>query len=272
MRQMRALRDCGFRAGAINMAIDCAIFEAVASGLQPPTLRLYGWQPFCLSLGYGQRTSDADIAALDQRGWDLVRRPTGGKAILHGDELTYSLCLPQDHPLASGYVVESYRRISAGFLCALDELGLEAKSERQMSSLRPAAAGPICFEIPSHYEISVAGRKLIGSAQMRRKGGLLQHGSIPLDGDLARVCDVLSFSSGVERARQKDRLRERAVTLAELTGSSVTWSDLANAIERGFSLTFDLELTAGPLSPAETQRAEALKRERFSNPAWTRKR
>ena len=254
------------------MALDCAIFEAVASGLQPPTLRLYGWQPFCLSLGYGQRTSDVDIAALDQRGWDLVRRPTGGKAILHGDELTYSLCLPQDHPLANGDVVESYRRISAGFLCALRELGLEAESEHQQSSLRPAAAGPICFEIPSHYEISVAGRKLIGSAQMRRKGGLLQHGSIPLRGDLARVCDVLSFASEGARAEQKVSLRERALSLAELAGASLTWSDLANAIERGFSLAFDLELSSGQLSAAETARAEVLKRERFINPAWTRKR
>ena len=215
MRQMRALRDCHFRDGGGNMAIDCAIFEAVASNLQPPTLRLYGWHPFCLSLGYGQRARDADLDALADRGWDLVRRPTGGKAILHGDELTYSLCLPQDHPLASGDVVESYRRISAGLLRALQELGLEAESERQNASLRPAAVGPVCFEIPSHYEISVAGRKLIGSAQMRRKGGLLQHGSIPLRGDLARVCDVLSFATEEARARQKVSLRERAATLAE---------------------------------------------------------
>ncbi|MYE27385.1 MAG: lipoate--protein ligase family protein [Chloroflexi bacterium] len=272
MRQIRALRDCHFRDGASNMAIDSAILEAVARGDQPPTLRLYGWQPFCLSLGYGQRTSDVDIPALDERGWDLVRRPTGGKAILHGDELTYSLCLPQDHPLASGDIVESYRRISAGLLRALGELGLEAESERHKASLRPAAAGPVCFEIPSHYEISVAGRKLIGSAQMRRRGSLLQHGTIPLQGDLARVCDVLNFDSEETRARQKRSLRECALTLDEATGAAQSWSTLAHAIERGFSLAFDLELTSGPLSPVEAERAEALKHERFGNPAWTRKR
>ncbi len=272
MRQIRALQDCDFRDGANNMAIDCAIFEAVASGLQPPTLRLYGWRPFCLSLGYGQRTRDADLDALADRGWDLVRRPTGGKAILHGDELTYSLCLPQHHPLACGDIIESYRRISLGFLDALQELGLDAESERQKASLRPAAVGPVCFEIPSHYEISVSGRKLIGSAQMRRNGGLLQHGSIPLRGDLARVCDVLSFASEEARARQKIRLRERAATLSELVGETLTWSELANAIQRRFSLAFDLELTSGQLSAAETERAGALKQDRFSNPAWTRKR
>lgn len=272
MRQIRALRDCEFRDGASNMAIDCAIYEAVAAGDQPPTLRLYGWQPFCLSLGYGQRASDVNIAALNQQGWDLVRRPTGGKAILHGDELTYSLCLPPNHSLASGDVVESYRRISVGLLSALCELGLDAESERQSASLRPAAVGPVCFEIPSHYEISVAGRKLIGSAQMRRKGGLLQHGSIPLRGDLARVCDVLSFTSDEARARQKASLRQRAATLDEVARRTLNWSDLAKAIERGFSRAFDLVVESGQLSARETKRADELKNERFNNPAWTNKR
>lgn len=272
MRQIRALRDCEFRDGARNMALDCAIYEAVAAGDQPPTLRLYGWQPFCLSLGYGQRASDVDTAALNLRGWDLVRRPTGGKAILHGDELTYSLCLPPDHPLAGGDVVESYRRISAGFLRALRELGLDAESERQNSSFRPAAVGPVCFEIPSHYEISIAGRKLIGSAQMRRKGGLLQHGSIPLHGDLARICDVLRFDSEVARARQKASLKQRAATLADVARGTLSWFHLANAIERGFSLAFDLELESGKLSASETERADELKHDRFGSPDWTYKR
>ena len=169
MRQMRTLRDSYFRDGATNMAVDCAIAEAVARGLQPPTLRLYGWSPFCLSLGYGQRVREADTEALCERGWDMVRRPTGGKAILHGDELTYSLSLPLDHSLAGGDVVESYRRISVGLLRGLECLDVEAAAEHQGAGLRRLDAGPVCFEIPSHYEISVGGRKLIGSAQLRRK-------------------------------------------------------------------------------------------------------
>lgn len=272
MRQIRALRDCEFRGGASNMAIDCAILEAVAQGRQPPTLRLYGWKPFCLSLGYGQRASDVDSGALADRGWDLVRRPTGGKAILHGDELTYSLCLPRDHPLAHRDVVESYRRISAGLLQALAILGLSASAERQDASLRPPAAGPVCFELPSHYEISVAGRKLIGSAQMRRKGGLLQHGTLPLCGDLARICDVLNFEQETARAARQTSLRARALTLAELSGAALNWSDAAHAIERGFSRALNIECRPGSLSAAESERAQALKRERFGNPVWTNKR
>ncbi len=272
MPQMRILAETNFRDGAENMALDIAIADAVAAGLQPPTLRLYGWNPFCLSLGYGQRVRDADRAALSERGWDLVRRPTGGKAILHGDELTYSLCLPLAHPLASGDVVESYRRISAGLLRGLEELGLSAEAQHQGPSLRPSETGPVCFEMPSHYEIAVGGRKLIGSAQMRRKSLILQHGSIPLCGDVARICDALTFASEAARERQRRRLRQRAITVAEALGFAPTWSDLAAALARGFERAFDLELMPGTASDAELARAAELKKERFRDPAWTNKR
>ena len=254
------------------MAVDCAILAAVAGGEQPPTLRLYGWDPPCLSLGYGQRTRDVDLAALAARGWDLVRRPTGGKAIGHGDELTYSLSLPLDHPLAGGDVLESYRRISAGLLCALTSLGLAAEAAHQGASARRAARGPVCFEIPSHYEISVRGRKLIGSAQLRRQGGLLQHGSLPLNGDVGRICDVLSFESEESRTAQKRKVRQRAVTLAQVAGKPLSWSAAAAAIELGFASAFNMEMKPGQLSAAESNRADRLIDERFGNPAWTNKR
>ena len=272
MRQMRSLRDFDFRDGASNMAVDCAILEAVAGGSQPPTLRLYGWEPFCLSLGYGQRTRDVDHDALAERGWDLVRRPTGGKAILHGDELTYSLSLPLDHPLAGGSVVESYRRISAGLLRALECLGLSAEAQHQGASARQAELGAVCFEIPSHYEISVKGQKLIGSAQLRRKGAVLQHGTLPLFGDVARICDVLSFASEETRAAQRLQVRKRAAPLVQAAGKTWSWSAAAAAIEAGFACAFDLAIGPGQLSAAESARADELINERFGNPAWTNKR
>ncbi len=272
MRQMRSLRDSSFRDGASNMAVDSAILAAVARGDQPPTLRLYGWDPFCLSLGYGQRTRDVDPDALAARAWDLLRRPTGGKAILHGDELTYSLSLPLDHPLAADDVVESYRRISVGLLRALALLGLDADPPRQSERLRGVDLGPVCFEMPSHYEISVGGRKLIGSAQLRRKGALLQHGTLPLFGDLARICDVLRFESEASRMARKRNLRERALTLAEAAGKPLSWSAVASAFEQGFASAFDLDIQPGQLSPAESNQAEQLLADRFGNPAWTNKR
>lgn len=272
MRQMRSLRDYSFRDGASNMAVDSAIMAAVAVGDQPPTLRLYGWDPFCLSLGYGQRSRDVDLDALASRGWDLVRRPSGGQAILHGDELTYSLSLPLDHPLADGDIVESYRRISAGLLRALKLLGLDADAPHQGKSVRGADQGPVCFEIPSHYEISVGGRKLIGSAQLRRKGAVLQHGTLPLYGDLARICDLLRFESEASRNLRKRNLRDRALALSEAAGKPLTWSAAASAMEKGFASALDLELTPGQLSSAETIEVERLLAERFANPAWTHKR
>lgn len=272
MRQMRLLRDCQFGAGAGNMALDCAILEAVASGSQPPTLRLYGWRPFCLSLGYGQRSRDVDVKRLEERGWDLARRPTGGKAILHGDELTYSLCLPLDHPLARGDVIESYRRISVGLLAALEWLGLAAEARPRAANPRNADLSSVCFEMPSHYEISIGGRKLIGSAQLRRRGGLLQHGALPLSGDLGRICDVLRFDSDEARRAQKASLREGAINLSQAARAAISWSQAASAIEAGFARAFELEIAPGALSAAEFRRTDELLDERFGNPAWTNKR
>ena len=272
MAQMRCIVESVFGGGAWNMAIDSAIAEAVAAGEQLPTLRLYGWEPFCLSLGYGQRSREADPHALKARGWNLVRRPTGGKAILHGDELTYSLCLPLDHPLAGGDVVESYRRISVGLLRALDRLGVTALAERQGDGDRRLPAGPVCFAMPSHYEISVAGRKLIGSAQLRRKGLMLHHGTIPLTGDVARICDVLAFESEAERDAQRQRVRGRAVTLAQVLGREPAWSEVAAAIDDGFSAAFDLTLDRGHASADELSRAAEIESERFGNGDWTMKR
>jgi len=272
MRQTRRIRESKYSDGARNMAVDSAIAMAVGSGRQPPTLRLYGWQPHCLSLGYGQRARDADIEALRRRGWDLVRRPTGGKAILHGDELTYSLCLPLDHPLASGDIVASYCRISAGLLRALDCLGLRATADPSQENALSEPAGPVCFVQPSHYEILFEGRKLVGSAQLRRKAVMLQHGTIPLRGDVARICDVLNFESAVEREAQKLRARQRALTLSQALGREPSWDEAAAALETGFADALGLDLAPGELSAEEEAETEALVLERFGNPDWTGKR
>jgi len=272
MRQTRRIRESDFSAGARNMAVDSAIAAAVGAGRQPATLRLYGWIPYCLSLGYGQRIREADTEALRRNGWDLVRRPTGGQAILHGDELTYSLCLPLDHPLASGDIVESYRRISALLLRALERLGLSATAEPAGASASRERTGPVCFAQPSHYEILVAGRKLIGSAQLRRKGVMLQHGTIPIDGDVARVCAALGFESEAARDEQRALTRERAVTLSQALGRSLTWDEVADALEAGFARALELDCQPGALSAEEEAEAAALVRTQFGDPAWTRKR
>ena len=122
--------------GAWNMAVDEAILEFVGRNESPPTLRLFDWNPYTLSLGHAQPVSDVDMASLSELGWGLVRRPTGGRAILHADELTYSICANLDNPIVSGNVIDSYRRISKGLLKALELLDIRADSKPKKESAK----------------------------------------------------------------------------------------------------------------------------------------
>jgi lipoyl(octanoyl) transferase len=263
MRQWRLLYDPPML-GADNMATDDAILQSVIAGKSLPTLRFYSWSPPCLSLGYGQKETDVDFARLQARGWEVVRRPTGGRAILHTDELTYSVTLPADHPLAKMEIVESYRRISEALMKGLERIGAQPHSERaSKESLRNA--GAVCFEIPSHYEITVDGRKLIGSAQTRRRGGVLQHGSLPLEGDLARICDALAYDREIERDAARVKVHERALTLEKALGRRIDWDTAADAICEGFQEVFEIEFQMGDLSDEEKQDAHILSKTRYAS-------
>ena len=138
------------------MAVDEAILEHAGQGLVPPTLRLYAWSPPCLSLGYAQSFDDVDIDRLQQRHWLVVRRPTGGRAILHADELTYSIAAPASHAIVRGSLLESYSRIALALLRAVRSLGLEAEIKSAAGAGR-GSPNPVCFEAPSAHEITVGG-------------------------------------------------------------------------------------------------------------------
>lgn len=269
MQQWRVIYDQHME-GAANMAADEALLHAVANKQQPPTLRFYGWDPFCLSLGYGQRLRDVDLNRVQARGWHVVRRPTGGRAILHGDEITYSLTLPDDHPLAAGGIIETYLRISRGLLLATARLGLNVQADPE-GDASAKQAGPVCFEVPSKYEITVNGKKLIGSAQLRRNGGVLQHGTLPLYGDIARICDALAYDTDAERDAARHTVRERATTL-QTEGINVTWGQAAAALADSLSEALAVELVVGAMSSGELQAADNLYRERYTSQAWNAKR
>lgn len=269
MRQWRLIYDRP-TPGPRNMAVDEVLLGAVAAGQSPPVLRLYGWEPLCLSLGYGQQAGDVDFERLQARGWDVVRRPTGGRAILHGDELTYSVCLPEGHPLAQGDVVSSYRRLSSGLAAGLERLGLSTQADRQTA--RAGKPGPVCFEVPSHYEITAGGRKLIGSAQTRRRGGILQHGSLPLWGDVARICDALFYPDEEAREQARQAVRARATTLEEALGYAVSWQEAAEALVEGFAQVFALDFYVDELSAAEAAAADELAGAVYEAAEWTNKR
>lgn len=269
MRQWRLIMDSP-QPGPVNMAVDEAILQAVSAGTALPTLRIYAWEPMCLSIGYGQRIADADQERIADRGWDVVRRPTGGRAILHGDELTYSVALPIDDELAQGDVVESYRRISEALMSALQHLGMVPESEKQAKGNH--SIGPVCFEVPSHYEITVGGKKLIGSAQVRRKQGILQHGTLPLTGDIARICDALAYPDDATREAARLQVRERAITLHEACGQLISWQQSAQALVHGFIETFDLYLNHDSLSISEQNSAQHFAETLYWTQEWNARR
>jgi lipoate-protein ligase A len=253
--------------GATNMAVDEAIVTAVVEGASPPTLRFYAWSPPCLSLGRSQPLADVDQAACRSHGVDIVRRPTGGRAILHTDELTYSLSLLQSDPRAQGGVLESYRRLSEGLLAGLQHLGvpaIQAVGERKPSAELTA----ICFETPSDYEITAGGRKLVGSAQWRARGGVLQHGTLPLCGDLARIVTCLELPRS-EREAQGQDLVQRATTLGRLLGRTVPFDEAAHALAVGLGHALNVTLETGRLTAHENALAAEVRRRRYAFPDWT---
>jgi lipoyl(octanoyl) transferase len=251
------------------MAVDEAVLEAVGRKESLPTLRLYAWDPPCLSLGFAQPVKDVDCAALAHFGWDLVRRPTGGRAILHTDELTYSVIAPLDEPRVAGGVLESYSRLSQALLTALERLGLPAQANKEYALPQGSQSNAaVCFEVPSNYEITVGGKKLVGSAQARRKEGVLQHGSLPLYGDLTRITRVLSYPDEAARQRAAQRLLDHAANV-EMLGYSLTWEECAPVFIEAFRENFQLDLKEGSLSQSEQERAQQLAAEKYNHPSWT---
>lgn len=253
------------------MAVDEAILEAVGRSESLPTLRLYAWDPACLSLGYAQPFADVDIPRLRARGWEVVRRPTGGRAILHTDELTYSVIAPHDEPRVAGTVLESYHRLAQALVAALDLLSMRVEINENSSAPHGPGTNPVCFEVPSTYEITINGRKLVGSAQARRKEGVLQHGSLPLTGDLTRILQVLAFPGEESRSLAAGRLLRRATTVETALERLVSWDEAARATVTAFSSVLKLELQPGSLTPDEEMRAVELVSIKYGNSSWTEK-
>lgn len=256
--------------GPENMALDQALLESAQGDGKAPTLRLYGWRPPCLSIGYAQEIRQVDLEAIDRFGWDLVRRPTGGSAILHTDEITYSVCGPVDHWLFEGGVLPSYRRLSQALLSALGQLGLIARASAAPDT---AANGrsPVCFQDPGAFEIKAGSRKLVGSAQVRRRGSVLQHGSLPLNGDIARICDGLRFSDQAQRELAARAVRQNASTLEQALGRRVSWVDAANALRGGFEREFQVTTSVQEPATEEIDRTHQLLESRYAHPDWTRR-
>jgi lipoate-protein ligase A len=167
-------------------------------------------------------------------------------------------------------VLESYNRLAQALLHAVQQLGLPVEvKEYQPPASNGPNVNPVCFEVPSTYEITVQGKKLIGSAQARKKEGVLQHGSLPLVGDLTRICDALVFQDEPARQAAAQRLLARATTVESVLGRRVDWETAAQAFVQGFEAALGICFERGEMSRSELKRTAELVQEKYGNPVWT---
>ncbi|MCD1259289.1 lipoate--protein ligase family protein [Paenibacillus athensensis] len=270
----------GNRSPAENMAIDEAVLTAHSEGLAPPTVRFYGWEPATLSIGYFQKIAEIDFDAVRAEGVGFVRRPTGGRAVLHDKELTYSIIVSETHPGIPKSVTDAYRVLSEGLLRGFRALGLGAEMVNLASEEEKAkyasAGSAACFDSPSWYELVVEGRKVAGSAQVRQKDVVLQHGSILLDMDTDQLFRLLRFDNARTAERLKSSFRQKAVAINELLRAQgkapVTLADVETAFRREIPAGLGVELVEGTLSDYEKELAVRLVREKYGTDEWNLRR
>jgi lipoyl(octanoyl) transferase len=253
---------------ALNMAIDEAIMEAHREGKVPPTLRFYGWEPAALSIGYFQKAErEVDFKRLEEHGIGFVRRMTGGRAILHDQELTYSVIVAGNHPLIPRTVRESYRVINQGLLAGFRHLQINA-SLMSPRKREKGASSPVCFDVPADYELVVEGRKIAGSAQVRQRGVMLQQGSIPLEIDVDLLFSILRFPSERVKERLQQTFADKAVTIYHFRRGPVALQEVIAAFFAGFQQGMGLKLTIAELTDDERSLAQEIAQKRYRSEAW----
>jgi len=244
--------DSGPADGTTNMAVDSALLEGVDRGSSAPALRVYAWEPPTVSTGHSQRlASELDLDACREAGFGVVRRPTGGRAVLHAGELTYSVVGRAGVSPLGGSIAETYEAIARALVAGLSKLGVEADLAPVATTARGRGeAAPPCFVSAGRFEIVVGGRKLVGSAQRRRGGAVLQHGSLLVDDSHARLADVMRVREA-DRPAVRRALLSKTTDLYTLLGRPVGFSEVASAMRSGFERTWGVKLCDGPLTEDE---------------------
>jgi lipoate-protein ligase A len=250
--------------GALNMALDEALLLGRLAGAAPPTLRFFAWQPATISLGYGQPLDHRiDLAAAAALGIGLVRRPTGGSAILHEGpelELTYSVAAREGDFDGASDLLETYRWIGAALAAGINRLGVPVEMVPVQPS-DPAAMPTFCFARTGSYELEVAGLKVVGSAQRRQGAGFLQHGAVMLGAAPDRLRRVFPI--------ERDPLAGMT-TLEAALGRRPSFEETMTTLAEGFRTVHGLELTPGGLAAEELELADSLVRDKYGADRWTR--
>lgn len=256
-----------------NMAMDEALLDWHSEGLIPPVIRFYEWNPATLSIGYFQTVEkEIDMDAVKRLGLGFVRRPTGGRGVLHEHELTYSVIVTESYPSMPATVTEAYRVISEGLLLGFQNLGLNAyfsipNTEEQKENLKKPKSA-VCFDAPSWYELVVEGKKVAGSAQTRQKGVILQHGAILLDLDEDKLIETFKFTSDEVRNRVRKGLSQKAVSINKIISKPITIEECKVAFKKGFADALEIELVEYTLTEEQQTYVKELEATRYDNDEW----
>ncbi len=252
--------------GFMNMAIDEAIAIACEKGIAPPTLRLYAWKPPCISVGYFQNADEViDISECKRQNIDIVRRLTGGKAVLHNKELTYSIISPSKNQIFSNGIKGSYKLIADCLLHGIKNLGISAEITDKPSKKEN---GFSCFLDTSFYEISVKDKKLIGSAQKRWRNLFLQHGSIIISPAYIQLAGLLKFNNEVERMGFINLHEKKSTSIEEETKMGSDIFEIKSSIKKGFEEKTGIRLIEDRLTVFEEKEAERLLKEKYGKESW----
>ncbi|WP_192892906.1 lipoate--protein ligase family protein [Planococcus salinus] len=255
------------------MALDEALLIWHNEGLIPPVIRFYQWEPAALSVGYFQKVDkEIDMEAVKKLGLGFVRRPTGGRGVLHEHELTYSIIVSEQYPDMPETVTEAYRVLSGGLLEGFRNLGLDAyfsvpdTEEKRADLKKPKSA--VCFDAPSWYELVVEGKKVAGSAQTRQKGVILQHGAILIDLDAEKLLSVFRFSTEEAKDRMRKKLLEKAVSINSLRKTPAKVEECITAFKSGFEEALEIDLKPYILSSEQLEFVKSIEQERYAKDEW----
>lgn len=248
-----------------NMAIDEAIFRETIKNKRSPTIRFYGWRPPAVSIGYFQDPqNEINLMQCRKDGVDVVRRLTGGKAVYHNDEITYSVVAGVQEDIFPGDIYGAYKVISNCLIQGLAHLGIKAELAEAGRAMEDADLKACCFSIPSRNELLVSGCKICGSAQMRTKDGFLQHGSLLLSFDPVKTAGLILPAI---KSQHLSKLGNSVTAINEEINADVDIGAICNALKKGFADVLGIEITEQSLTEAEIiLKNELLKK--YADPLW----
>ena len=240
--------------GATQMAIDRSILEHAVE-LGRPTMRVYCWQPHCISIGYHQDEEVLDLKKCKESGIDVVRRPTGGRAVFHAEEVTYSVIIPKDYNLSVSSISEIYNLISRGLARGIQKLGIPAELQKRSLNLHAhykTSESVSCFSAAARHEVLVNGRKLIGSAQRRLVQGVLQHGSILTGKKHLELSELLSNIETDDREQLKKTIESKTITIGDFLDIDIY--TISDAIKEGIAKEVSVKFSDEKLSEQEVNK------------------